>query len=348
MQAGMQPMTCLPACYMKTDMPMKKHIFLYTVFLSVLLILLLLCAIRLGSSSMSAGVFWAALSGKEGFDTERLILFSVRLPRALAGLLAGIGLSVSGVLLQSVTDNALAGPNIIGVNAGAGFAAALLLSFCPMASAFLPGAAFAGAFLTTLLIVLSAGRKRSRTGVILAGIALTALFNACISLLTLINEDMLTSYNAFSIGGFAGVRIHQLTLPAILIFVSFAIALLFGRQMDALCLGEAGAAVLGIPVQRVRLMCILCASASAGAVVSFAGLLGFVGLVVPHIARKLTGCRGRALLFFSALLGGSIIIAADLAGRLILAPTEIPVGIMMAFIGVPFFLWLLFRRRDSV
>ncbi|MBQ7922502.1 MAG: iron ABC transporter permease [Clostridia bacterium] len=333
---------------MKTNVSPKKHILLYTVILSAVLVCLFLCAVRFGSAPMSAKAFWSAMLGKEGFETERLILFSVRLPRAIAGLLAGIGLSVSGVLLQSVTDNALAGPNIIGVNAGAGFASALMLSFLPAASPFLPAASFAGAFLTTLLIVLTAGRSRSKTGVILAGIALTTLFNACISLLTLLNDDILISYNAFSIGGFAGVPTDRLLLPAIFILVSFSIALLFGRQMDALCLGEAGASVLGIPVRQVRLVCIFCASASAGAVVSFAGLLGFVGLVVPHITRKLTGCRGRALLFFSALFGGCVTIAADLAGRLILAPTEIPVGIMMAFIGAPFFLWLLFRRRNSV
>ena len=171
--------------------------------------------------------------------------------------------------------------------------------------------------------------------------------NACISLLTLLDDSILTSYNAFSIGGFADIRTDRLTLPALFIGISFVFALLYGRQMDALCIGEAGAAVLGIPVRRVRLVCILCASASAGAVVSFAGLLGFVGLVVPHITRKLFGCRGRALVFYGALLGGCVTIGADLAGRILLAPTEIPVGITMAFIGAPFFLWLLFRRGNT-
>lgn len=340
-------MNSLPKCYMKTIDSLKKYTFLPTVTLSAGLICLFLCAIRFGSTEMSAEAFFGGLFRKDGYETEQLILFSVRLPRALAGLLAGVGLSVSGVLLQSVTDNALAGPNIIGVNAGAGLAAALLLSLFPMASQFLPAASFTGAFVTTLLIVLAAGKNHSKTGVVLAGIALTTLFNACISLLTLLDDSILTSYNAFSIGGFADVRIHRLGLPAIFIGVSFVFALLYGRQMDTLCLGEASAAVLGIPVRRVRLVCILCASASAGAVVSFAGLLGFVGLVVPHITRKLFGCRGRALVFYGALLGGCVTIVADLAGRILLAPTEIPVGITMAFIGAPFFLWLLFRRGNT-
>ncbi len=341
-------MNCLPIYCMKTDVSTKKRAFLLTGSLSLALLCLFLCAIRFGSTSMSAGAFFGALTGQEGYDTERLILLAVRLPRALAGLLAGIGLSVSGVLLQSVTDNALAGPNIIGVNAGAGLASALMLTFFPMAQAFLPAAAFAGAFVITVLIVCTAGKSRLRSGVILAGIALTTLCNACISLLTLLDEDILTAYNAFSIGGFGDMRLNRLGIPALFILISAGVAMLYGRQMDTLCLGDDGAAVLGIRVRRVRLICILCASASAGAVVSFAGLLGFVGLVVPHIARKLTGCRGRALLFCSALLGGCVTIGADLAGRVILAPTEIPVGIMMAFIGAPFFLWLLFRRRDSV
>jgi len=326
----------------------RKHNDLCILLAGVALCVLFLCAIRYGSTEMPTNVFYAALTGQDGYTTERLILTAVRLPRALAGILAGVGLSLSGVLLQSITDNALAGPNIIGVNAGAGFAAALLMSAAPMASALLSPAAFLGAFLTTLLIVLTAGRTGyTKSGVILAGVAMTTLLNACISFLTLLDTDVLASYNAFSVGGFGGIRTEQLTIPALFITVSFVLAMVYGRQMDMLCLGDAGAAVLGIPVRRVRLICILCASASAGAVVSFAGLVGFVGLVVPHIARKISGCRGRALLLLSALLGGCITIAADLMGRLLVPPTEIPVGIMMAFIGGPFFLWLLFRNGEN-
>lgn len=329
----------------------RKRVGICIAVFAVLLVLLALASIRYGSASMDFHTFQNALLGREGYETARVILYAVRMPRTAAGLIAGVGLALSGVLLQTVTDNALAGPNIIGVNAGAGFACVLLLSFAPAgiasSAAALPFAAFAGAFLTTLAIVLLAARGgQTRAGVILAGVAITAVLNAAISCLTLVDSDVLVSYNAFSVGGFSGIRMEQLGIPALIIAGSLILSLLFAPRMEVLCIGDSGAALLGIGVKRIRLLCILCASASAAAAVSFAGLLGFVGLVVPHIARKLSGLQGgRALLVLTALGGGCVTLAADLCGRILLSPTEIPVGIMMAFIGGPFFIGLLWRRR---
>lgn len=312
--------------------------------MAVLLGVVLLCGVRYGSAELEWGTFFAALLRQEGAETESLILYSVRVPRVLAGMIGGIGLAVSGVLLQAVTDNALAAPNIIGVNAGAGFAAVLFLAFLPGMHAVLPIAAFAGAFVTTLLIVALAG-KNARTSVILAGAAVTALLNAGISGITYVDTDLLAAYNAFSVGGFRGVRVGQLILPAGMIAVCFAAAMFASRQIDLLCLGDSGAAVLGVPVRRMRLLCILCASASAAAVVSYAGLLGFVGLMVPHIARKIVGYKTAVLLPASAMVGAIVTVSADMIGRMLAAPSEIPVGIVMAFVGAPFFLFLLHRRR---
>ncbi len=279
-------------------------------------------------------------------ETGRIILLHLRLPRVLGGLLAGTGLAVSGLLLRQVTGNDLAAPNIIGVNAGAGFAAILTLFFAPMLAFLLPLSAFCGAFLTTLLILAIAAKSPYRSTVVLAGVAVTALLNAGISLLSLLDPDVLVSYNHFSIGGLSGVTLSQLILPAGIILAAGLTALLLGKRLELLALGDSLASALGARVRPLRTLALLLASASAAAAVSFAGLLGFVGLVVPHIARRLAPAGLRMQLAFSALLGGSLVTVADLLGRVLLAPTEIPVGILMAAVGAPFFFYLLLRKED--
>ena len=316
------------------------------------LILLLLCVVllslRFGSAAMDGQAFWGGLLRQEGFETQSLILYSLRLPRLLQGILAGVGLSVSGVLLQSVTGNDLASPSIIGVNAGAGFAVILLLSFFPHAAAGLPPAAFLGAFLTTLLIMAIAGRMdASKATVILAGIAVQALLNAGISFRSLLDTDVLVSYSYFSVGGLSNTDIRLLWLPGGIILLGFAAALAFSGQIRLLCLGDGMALSLGVRVKRLRMLCLVCASACAAAVVSFAGLLGFVGLIVPHISRRLAGRKTGPLLAVSAMTGSILVLTADLLGRVVFAPSEVPVGIVMAFIGAPFFFFLLLRRRKT-
>lgn len=317
-----------------------------------LLPLLLLGAVFLavccGSSSLEPRQLWQGLTWQEGAQTASAIVHYVRLPRAAAAIVAGVGLSISGVLLQSVTGNDLASPNIIGVNAGAGFCCILLLSFFPKLWALLPLAAFAGAFGTTLVIVTASRRlDTSSSTVILVGIACTTLLNGGISFLSLLDADVLSSYNAFSVGGLNGVKPEQLILPAIIIAICLCLSLALGRRIHLLCLGDSLARSLGVRVSALRTVCLICASASAAAVVSFAGLLGFVGLVVPHICRKLWGSNTSVLLISSAFTGAILLTLADVLGRVLLAPTEIPVGILMAFIGAPFFFMLLLKRREN-
>lgn len=320
----------------------------------VVVLLILLCgtallSLRFGSSAMDSAAFLGALTGRAGYETQSFILASIRLPRVLAGLLAGAGLSVAGVLLQGVTGNDLASPNIIGVNAGAGFAMICFLFFFPTAFHIMPLAAFLGAFLTTLLILGVAKRVGAlKSTVILAGIACTSMLSAGISFITLLDEDVLASYNYFSIGGFAGVKPERLAVPAVIILLSVGVALGFSRRIDLLCLGDSMAVSLGVRVRPLRTLCLLCASAAAAAVVSYAGLLGFVGLIVPHMARRLVGGSTLHLLVTSTLLGGILVTAADLLGRTLFAPSELPVGIVMALLGAPFFFWLLLKRRADI
>ncbi|MBO5897933.1 MAG: iron ABC transporter permease [Clostridia bacterium] len=315
-----------------------------TAVLVTVLVVSLWAGARFGSTWMSPTAFWGALLRRAGFETQTVILYAVRLPRVLAAVVAGAGLSLSGVLLQGVTDNPLAAPNLIGVNAGAGFGMVLVLSVAPTALSLMTPAAFLGAFLTTLVIVSLAARSTSRAALILAGVAVSTALSAVISCFTYADTDLLASFNAFSVGGFAGVGVNELILPAIAVTLCAVVCAVLGDRIDLLCLGDASARLLGARVGALRLVCVLCASIAAASAVSFAGLLGFVGLIVPHIARHLYGYRTRPLVVASCAIGATVCVLADLVGRTVAAPSEIPVGIMMALLGAPFFLWLLVRR----
>lgn len=326
--------------------PFFRH---FTGYALLLLILLLVCVVAclFGSTNMTIESFLSGLTQKDGYQSEYIIIYHLRIPRILAGILAGIGLSVSGVLLQSVTGNSLAGPNIIGVNSGAGFCCIVLLSLFPNLWFTLPVAAFIGAFLAALVIILVAKAIHATSStIILSGIACTAILNAGISFFSLIDADVLSSYNAFSIGGLSGVQTKQLLLPAAMIVICLITSLILSRRIDILCLGDTIATSLGVRTRSLRTICLILSSASAAAVVSYAGLLGFVGLVVPHVARRLCGNAVGPQLAVSSILGAIVVVLADLIGRVLLAPTEIPVGILMAFIGVPFFFALLVKRRN--
>lgn len=315
--------------------------------LAVILIFICIAALTLGSAEMNLQSLLGGILKKDGFATESTILYSLRLPRILAGALAGIGLSCSGVLLQAVTGNSLASPNIIGVNAGAGFIVVVMLAFFPSAISLLPLGAFSGAFITTLFILYICSKINfSKSTVILAGVAVTALLNAAISFVSYFDSDVLSVYRYFSVGGLSGITPEQLKTPALIIFTSVAIMLILSSKIDTLCLGDSLALSLGVNVKGLRLICLITASAAAGSVVSFAGLLGFVGLVVPHIARKLSGGNTFFLTVNSCLIGSSLVVLSDLFGRTLLSPTEIPVGIIMSFIGAPFLFYLLARRKN--
>ena len=309
-----------------------------------ILLPLLMLTMAAGLCFGSAPLSLSELAAGEG--TARVILLGIRLPRVLAGLLAGIGLSAAGVLLQTVTANDLASPNIIGINSGAGLAVILLLTLAPKAGGWLPVGAFCGAFGASL-VILAAGNRlgSSRSGILLIGIAITTLLNAAISFLSLLDEGILAQYNHFTVGSLRAIHMADLLVPGIVIFCGFWAAMALSGRLSVLSLGDAAAAALGVRVKGLRIAAMACAAACAAAVVSFAGLLGFVGLVVPHIARALVGERTARLLPAAALTGGILVILADLLGRTLFAPSELPVGILMSLIGAPYFLILLIRRK---
>ena len=318
--------------------------------LTLLTLLAAFLGLRWGSAGLSGAEVISGLLRRDPASSEARILWVVRLPRVAACLLAGAGLAVSGLLLQTATNNPLAGPNIIGVNAGAGFAIVLGMCLAPMAYRLLPVMAFVGAFGCTMVIVLVANRAGgSRVTIVLAGVAVSTLLNAGISLLKLLYPDLSVAYNSFSVGGVSGVTFSDLAAPGGIILAVLLLSMALAGRMDLLCLGDPIARTLGVRVKALRTVVLMLASAAAGAAVSFGGLLGFVGLMVPHMARKLTGDSAtRKLLPVSMLLGGALVTLADLLGRVLFAPSEVPAGIITAFIGAPFFFILLLQRRNRL
>lgn len=316
--------------------------------LAVLLAAVMLCGLAFGSVNLTLRRIFDAISGND--NTAYIILFRLRLPRVLAASLAGIALSAAGFLLQTVTDNDLCAPNIIGVNSGAGLAVMLILCRFPTLWQLQPVAAFIGALGATLVVLflssLSSSYEKKST-VVLAGVAVSSVFSAGISFLSIKYPDALSSYAAFSVGGFSDIATGQLAIPAVMTAVCLAASLIIAPRLELLCLGDDGARSLGVPVRAIRLTAIILASAMCAAAVSFAGLLGFVGLIVPHIVRRLTRSGLRLRLVHAALCGAIIVVLSDLAGRTLFAPGELPAGIIMAFIGAPFFICLLIGRRKN-
>ena len=280
-------------------------------------------------------------------SVESIVFMSVRLPRVLAAALAGLAFALSGLLLQVASGNDLASPNIIGVNSGSGFAVLLFLCFLPQHFLLLPFAAFAGAMSAAVLVFTISSlstRLSSSSSLILAGVAVNALFNALISTLSSLKPEVMGSYSAFSVGGFASIQPSSLVAPAVIILISSVLCIAIAPVLDVIRLGDEIASSLGYRPRRVRMLLSMLASLMAGAAVSFAGLLGFVGLVTPHLANFLTGGDGRRTVVMCALSGPTLVLLSDLLARTVVAPGELPAGVFMAAIGVPFLVYLLTRR----
>lgn len=341
-------MNILPKFFTPISSDNKKHGRLAPVLFLVLLVLLPMAfflSLRFGSTDVS---LWeglrAVLSGED--TAEGRILLYLRLPRALGALFAGGALAVSGVLIQAVLQNPMAAPNVIGVNSGAGLGAVLMLAVFPSGVTFLPLAAFLGAVGACLCIYAVASRTRAgRSTVILVGIAIGSVLNAGINTVKTLYPDSVYDADAFMIGGLSGVTYPRLLPAAALISLALVLALFLARRGDILALGEDTARSLGLRVGRTRATFLILAAVLAGAAVSFAGLLGFVGLLVPHICRMFTGENHRWLIPVSALGGGFLVLICDLLCRVLFAPYELPVGILLSFVGGPFFLILVLGRK---
>ena len=316
--------------------------------LSVLTLLAAVLSLCIGSVSVPVRQVIQALLGRETNSAAARIVIFTRLPRACAAMLAGSALAVSGAVIQSVLHNPLASPGVMGVNSGAGLAVAILCALSPAAQSWTPIAAFVGALAGVLLVLgLSEHTGASRMTVVLAGVAISNLFSAGIDGVVSLVPEALNGVSDFRIGGFSGVTMARLAPAAVVILVAMVGIFAVNIQMDVLALGSDTARSLGMNVRLTRLILLIFATALAGATVSFAGLLSFVGLIVPHAMRKIFGEESLPLLAGSALGGGFFVMVCDLIARTIFSPFELPVGVVLAFAGAPFFLWLLFRQRGG-
>lgn len=305
-------------------------------------------AFFVGSSSVNLGDVVAWVMGGDVSAASKSILMNVRLPRVLAALLAGAALAVAGAIIQAVLDNPLASPNIIGINSGAGLFVLIAASVFPSVLWLPPLAAFAGALVTALLIFgISLGASTSRLTVVLAGIAITTVFGAGMNTILIVNPDAYIGSSSFLVGGLSGVLLEDLLWPAAYIALGLAGALLGAGRLNIMALGDETAHALGLHVGACRLGLLGLSAVLAGAAVSFAGLLGFVGLIIPHLVRFFVGHNNQVVLPLSAIVGAAFVVVCDLFARVLFAPYEVPVGILMAFFGGPFFIYLILRNRRN-
>ena len=298
-----------------------------------------------GAVPIPPGEVIAALLGQGSGTTASIVLYA-RLPRLCGCLLAGAALACAGVIIQGVLNNPLAAPNVIGVNSGAGLATALCCALAPGAVRLTPIAAFLGALAGVLLVLLIAERAgAARITLVLAGVAMSSIFSAGIDAVVTFVPDALSGYTDFRVGGVKNLSMARLAPAFWVILIALLIALSLSNELDLLLLGRETAQGLGLHANRLRLALLMLAAALAGAAGSFAGLLGFVGLLVPHIMRRAVGEDSFPLLLSSALGGGLLLTVCDLASRMIFAPFELPLGVVLSLAGGPFFIWLLLKQR---
>ncbi len=325
----------------------SDRLILATSLLTIALIIILGISLSLGAVSMTTAQIWQALT-KTGDPLNQTIIWDLRLPRILAAMLVGAALGMSGSLLQGMLRNGLADPFLLGISAGAGLFAITMLSFGVFLS-WIPLAAWVGGLLTTIIVYILA---RSREGIsierlILGGVAVSSLFGAIQSVLLLMAEDgRIQTALSWLIGSLNGRGWNEVTVAGTYISVALLLGCLLARAVNLLNLGDELAVSLGVNLLRDRILIGGVATLLAAGAVSIGGLIGFVGLIVPHGIRLLVGTDYRAVLPLSAIGGALVLTAADLLSRL--GAVELPVGAVTALLGSPLFIWLLYNRKSGI
>lgn len=317
-------------------------VFPARIMIPVLGVLLAMCAL------------WTLMVGAADVSlfSDSPILWDIRLPRVIMGLLVGMGLAISGAVLQSLLHNPLAEPGLVGVSAGAALAVAITIVCLPPFTGMLgiyglSIAAFAGALLTCLLIfrLSTVEGSISTSLMLLAGIAINALAGAGTGLMSYLSTDeQLRTITFWSLGSLGGALWVHTLVTASIVLPLVAVLMHHARALNLLTMGEREAGYLGVEVTALKRRMLLAVALLVGTCVANTGIIGFVGLVVPHIVRILCGADHRVVIPGSALLGGVLLLAADMLARTLVIPAELPIGILTALLGAPFFLWLLMRR----
>ena len=343
---------------------MKRSTLLWLA-LAVILLVAIVLSLSLGAASVAPAKVGLALLSRlpwlEQLDPglsagERTIVFDLRLPRLALALLVGAALAVAGVVMQAFLQNPMAAPSIIGVSSGASFGATLAvvsgMGVGLRGLGAVPLAAFVGALLATSLVYLLSRRGgRTPVGVLLlTGVAMGSLMSALASLVLITGQDParrdLDQVVYWMLGSVAGKSWTHVLVVLPYVGIAGGLTWLFGRDLNVLTLGDDTAWYLGLNVEHVRIILLALSSLMAASAVAVSGVIGFIGLVVPHLMRIIIGPDHRALLPASALAGGALLVLADVVARTIAAPTEIPVGIITSLLGAPFFLYLLHHRKE--
>lgn len=326
--------------------------------LTAVLLVAIAAAVSFGSVRIPIGDVWAIVVHKMmpgAFDSwwteaRGVIVVESRLPRSLTAAVVGASLAIAGGVAQAVTRNPLADPYLLGVSSGAGFGVVLVMTLGVGAGVLgvftIPAAAFIGAMIPLFLALLIGGRYPQSTAIILVGVAMGAIFSALITftLLVFADEHTLSGVLHWIAGGFGDARWSTLTFPTVALLVVGTGLLLSAPRMDLLKTGDDGAAALGLNVQRFRVVQLLAVSMLAGAAVSVGGGIGFVGLLIPHLAGYVVGTRAIRLLPVAAMLGAIALVGADTLARSISRSTEVPVGVVTALVGAPIFVFMLYRQ----
>jgi len=331
-----------------------RRVIRVSLFLSVVLLVVSAISLLVGPSHICTISFLKRLlsgwyeGNNDLFSTEKTILFSIRLPRIIFAGIVGAALSAAGVVFQGLLRNPLADPYILGISGGAAVGAIIAIitgaSVIPLG---IPGMAFLGALFTIALVYGIARTKKEvhSTTLLLAGVIVNAFFSAFIMFLISTTSDRnLHSVMFWLMGDLSLAEWNEIILTGIFLLIGFAVIYIYSRHLNLIVTGEETAMQLGVNVEQTKKILLLAASLVTGVAVSVSGIIGFVGLIIPHIMRMLLGPDHRLLLPSSVLFGGAFLIAADTIARTIIAPAELPVGVITALCGAPYFIYLLRRR----
>ena len=332
--------------YMKS-LQRNKIAYIYGTAIAILLLSVIL-GLLLGSAKLPLSDMISSIVNGDWQSPEARILIYVRMPRVLAALICGMALAVSGAVIQGVLANKLASPSIIGVNAGAGLAVTLCSAFGVIGGWRLSLFSFIGAFITVMVV--SLGSKKwgaSRGTVILIGVALNALLGAISDTVTTFAPEVSIQSLDFKVGDFSSVTYAKVIPAAIVIVISLFVLQTLSNELDVLTLGDDVAKGLGVRVDVMRVIFLMLSALLAGAAVSVCGLLSFVGLLVPHAVRRVATSETKHLLPLCALFGAGFVTLCDTLARVVFAPYELPVGIIMAFLGAPFFIFILIKGKGG-
>ncbi|MCD5410977.1 MAG: iron ABC transporter permease [Clostridiales bacterium] len=323
---------------------LAKRIGIFIAEISLLVILAVI-SLRFGSVRFSTGeIINALIDGSD--STIRTIVVNIRMPRTALAILVGASLATSGALLQAVLRNPLASPGLIGVIAGASLSAITIMLLFPALTVLVPFIAFIGGLVSTLLVFTLAWKKgMSIIRIILAGVAVNAMLGGGTSLLSVLYSDRIQGVIMWLNGTLAGKSWDQVKLLLPYVAVGLLVAVLSVNVANSLQLGDEAAKNLGVRLNLARI--VLCSTAAflTGISVAVVGIIGFVGLIVPHVSRLLVGSDYRFMLPSSAILGAVLLVSADIVARTVFSPIELPVGVIMAVLGGPFFLYLLRKVR---